>query len=141
MGCDIHPRVEVRSEHAHEWLAVGYPDRGRCYNFFAYIAGVRSYSEKDDEGLFKDRGLPTDAAKMDVGFFGLDPEWLGDHSFTWFTLAEMKAAPRPTLHPEWGMDHCLQTMWDHWIAFGEAAKLNHEAKSDDDVRFVLGFDN
>lgn len=101
MGCDIHICVEVRDgagwrklpappKLQDKWYAENYPDEAarhwvggnRNYLLFSLLANVRNYN--DWTPFAEPRGLPPDTF--------LDPEHddLGDHSFSYFTLAELQ---------------------------------------------------
>jgi hypothetical protein len=114
MGCDIHLKLQRFINN--NWETIPLPERdwnvpyeerapdprSRNYNVFAFLADVRNgygfagvETHKEITPQFPHRGLPD----------GIDPNpfsdnedesynnWLGDHSFTWATIAELKAAP------------------------------------------------
>lgn len=88
MGCDIHSRAEKRVDDA--WVTVSGPFTDgpepfgwRSYGVFAFLAGVRNYSAIPP--ISEPRGLPEDATVSD------DDGWLGDHSFSWLSVAELLA--------------------------------------------------
>lgn len=96
MGTDIHMRVERRSAPAKKWEVweVSPLPTSRQYRVFAALAGVRNgagfagvYTHEAVEPWFRGRGLPQD----------LDPayrdKYIGDHSFTHATVAELLACP------------------------------------------------
>lgn len=102
MGTDIHPVVEVRQKDG-SWRAVKPPtprydhedpcwrwEFDRSYDSFAVMADVRNgYGCAGvDTGngfvpIAEPRGIPKD--------FSLPDYYVGDHSFSWLTLAEIKA--------------------------------------------------
>lgn len=87
MGCDIHPRVEIRDEAG--WHPV--PDLEvwdfRSYSVFGWLAGVRNYSAV--EPLTEPRGFPADASEPVREDF---EKWKMDaHTPSWLTLAELLA--------------------------------------------------
>lgn len=98
MGCDIHTAVEVRSDGEWRWKSSAkfpdqYEDGGftsepfdwRSYGMFGFLANVRNYSMVPP--LSEAKGLPDNLSselKTD-----LDAPWLGDHSFSWLSLAEL----------------------------------------------------
>ena len=113
MGCDIHLQLETKSgEH---WRIVRpapwrpwpfpkgadgkmiWPDNdptSRNYRTFGFLADVRN--NEDIEPQFADRGLPVAAhageqMRREVLAENADYD-LGDHSFTWATIAELWAA-------------------------------------------------
>ncbi len=95
MGTDIHLRLQVRE--GEQWVdrPVAEYARSRQYAVFSFLAGVRNGLSAWPQGAlptghqiipaFPYRDLPD----------GMDPDevhpWLGDHSFTWATVAELKA--------------------------------------------------
>lgn len=100
MGCDIHS-FAVREDGSiikegiwqdgktanpdYEWLDnEGEPFGNRNYGVFGFLANVRNYS--DVPAIAQPRGLPSD--------FQHDEDrdgWVGDHSFSWLSLDELKA--------------------------------------------------
>ena len=146
MGCDIHPRLQVKPEYHGEWKTVAVPSDGRWYLFFELLVGVRQ--RHGFAGVMPAlRGLPNPLGRTsDYDCERRDS--IGDHSQTWWTLAEMKAAlPQAeafcgsiTEPPaDWG--GATLDRFKAWIALGDMMRDAHEATSDDDVRFVVGFDN
>lgn len=98
MGCDIHPYVEVRCNDRWVKADVELP-RNRNYIAFAKLANVRNGTgfagcDMGDpvKPIAEPRGLPPDTSIKDGGEYG-DPDyvWLGDHSHSWLTLAELLA--------------------------------------------------
>lgn len=86
MGCDIHMRVERRTDSG-TWEKLTLPEDldARDYNFFAILANVRNGTWGDElPPISGPRGLPADFQYDDP-----DSEWLGDHSFSWVTLREL----------------------------------------------------
>ena len=85
----------------------------RNYNIFAFLAGVRNgygfagvYRHEPLKPQFPKRGLPDDIDKTRLNceakgiiYNGPDTDdydsydWLGDHSFTWATITELRACP------------------------------------------------
>ena len=103
MGCDIHSRAEVFNGTL--WEPVGavfpltkwerechkasyseQPFRSRNYALFGWLAGVRNYSAVTP--IAAPRGIPKDSDFAEI--FGGD-YYLGDHSFSWVSLAELNA--------------------------------------------------
>lgn len=83
MGCDIHPIAQVRINGKWHTSAEPVPE-DRDYRTFALLAGVRNYTtDPEITPISKPRGLPQDC--------GLNPDDddLGDHSYSWLTLAEL----------------------------------------------------
>lgn len=89
MGCDIHSIAQVRKNG--KWETVTAKDElveDRSYVSFGMLAGVRS--GLIETPISKPRGLPEDFE------MGLDENeyhegiWLGDHSYSWLLLKEIK---------------------------------------------------
>lgn len=114
MGTDVHPVVQVRRDGKWESL----DDLGprydgdydwtildnRNYTLFAALADVRNgygvagvYRHEPLKPLAPRRGLPDDLEHEENSFgepavrVGEGARWLGDHSHTWMTLAELLA--------------------------------------------------
>jgi hypothetical protein len=114
MGCDIHVRIQRLNGAGWEdvsfatYLDRQYPElsrpvddswptappqlTARNYDTFGILANVRNGRGfagcKTGDGwpsIAPDRGLPSGINAED------DDQWLGDHSFTWMTLAELQA--------------------------------------------------
>jgi hypothetical protein len=80
MGTDIHIIVQKCNDEGH-WEDIGGTDYdGRSYRLFGWLAGVRNYSRVGP--LVEPRGLPEGYENKGC---------LGDHHFTWYTLAELLA--------------------------------------------------
>lgn len=91
MGTDIHCVFQRKDATSGRWRDVpsGY-DRGRHYQLFAVLAGVRNgvgfagmKTGEAVEPISYPRGLPDD--------FTNDTVWMGDHSFSWLSGEEMVA--------------------------------------------------
>ena len=142
MGCDIHVRIQVNDE-CHGWRSVGVPNDDRWYSFFEMLCGVRA--SNGFVGVMPRRGLP-DKLGIGSGYGEESRHSFGDHSQTWFTLAEMKDA---LLEAEAFEDKTIPKCWrdtaidryKQWVSCGEVLGKAHGAGSDDDVRFVVGFDS
>lgn len=128
MGCDIHVRVQVKVRD--EWSDSEYVqvDFDRNYALFAALADVRNYENLTP--IFDARGLPD----------GIDEDfdYLGDHSYTWFTLEELikwdgwdqKVSGDDKLR-----DWCSQFLcWPEYAESYFAYRL-------DETRLVVGFDS
>jgi len=138
MGCDIHLTVEKKFNN--KWVMVNRIERPapaseRDYNFFAALAGVRSYSDDDMEGVPK--GLPPDLSESTALFYD---EWYGDaHSASWAPMAEaidllMEHKPPP---PDRKAIHCdLEWAMEHYFGI-----YTREKDTADDYRMVFWFDN
>ena len=100
MGTDIHPYAEVRKNGKWERALIRVPD-DRNYWAFAVLADVRNGSgfagcDLGDpvKPISEPRGLPEDRATFDnevEDYESLEYVWLGDHSHSWVTLAELLA--------------------------------------------------
>lgn len=102
MGCDIHSAAidangnvlfggkwadgSEANPNSPWMVGDGEPFGWRNYGVFSFLAGVRNYS--DVPPLSEPRGLPDDLKVPD----GEDGEfWLGDHSYSWLSVAELEA--------------------------------------------------
>ena len=72
MGTDIHPYLEIK--HGDTWRYVGSLERGRNYDFFSALSGVRG--DGNDGYFYSDGGLPDDCSDY------VREESEGNHSFT-----------------------------------------------------------
>lgn len=120
MGCDIHVRVQVRRDgqwEDYKWFdEAWHPGRwdneeswptaakaydgleSRNYKKFAILAGVRNgfgfagipWGKPIEHPIAEDRGWPEDFTPPNAND---DYGYMGDHSFTWMTLAEILAWP------------------------------------------------
>lgn len=107
MGCDIHIIVERQNTNgewlrvwAHDWEKddpIGTPEmfRNRNYDLFGILADVRNGhgfagipTGSGWPSIAPDRGIPTDSTVTDAE---RNDYTLGDHSFTWVGLDELKA--------------------------------------------------
>ncbi len=165
MGTDIHSIAQVRrntpSTAQWETVAVSICGDPRGYNTFAMLANVRNGTGfagiKTSNGfpvIHEQRGLPEDLeveddnVKVELG----TTYWLGDHSHSWCTLAELRkfcaeiASKYTTMAvgntgkcdtPINALEHsnlgsllvALETIRDRCSV------------TDDDVRYVFGFDS
>lgn len=98
MGCDIHTSLVEYDPKWNSYYSLGDNFlRDRNYRLFAHLAGVRNYHEPvvPDGEFIPPRGLPSWWQKRDVVMAGNGdgPEGCehGDHSFSWLTLAELRA--------------------------------------------------
>jgi len=118
MGCDIHIYAETRKSKNDPWTKVGAiwpseyaqyggeamtdePYQGRNYKLFGLLADVRNgrgFAGCDTgnrvEPISQPRGLPDDLSdELRCGIESEDEDdyiYIGDHSFSWLTLAELK---------------------------------------------------
>jgi hypothetical protein len=162
MGCDIHMVAQVKDKETGDWrllsrsdLGLDLPEwapdestwdewdrvnntwrvfRGRSYLRFGILAGVRS----DIEPIIPARGFPADfAAIVDEceepgvntpdGFLGL-----GDHSYSWLSLADFAAETRYSSE-DW------EAVVEIQDALAQYATTHDVAPAD--IRLVFGFDN
>lgn len=103
MGCDIHSvaidangnvieggkwadgkTANPDCEYTH---GEGEPFGWRIYGVFAFLAGVRNYS--GIAPISEPRGLPADLKPDARDDYWHDDCWLGDHSFSWLSVAEL----------------------------------------------------
>ncbi|MEP6754664.1 MAG: hypothetical protein ABJA67_04110 [Chthonomonadales bacterium] len=114
MGTDIHSVLQVKRDGVWVSFALGYNDRN--YHVFGMLADVRNGSRSDGEKagdeyepISTPRGLPADFVVDEdcvhtppenfrwEGYEWLDnpqfdyTKWMGDHSYSWVTLAELLA--------------------------------------------------
>lgn len=161
MGCDIHPLIEYRpilgggNNDWPYWNTGMVPVRGRNYEFFALLAGVRDYdylakAGLGENGFFGGRGYPECMGSMAMRYGddeGQTPALGGEHSASWCTLAEMKskvaAIKRLGSEFKWALE-----MWNKWIEAMEFVKVYYSegekgwnVATDHDVRVVFDFDS
>lgn len=155
MGCDEHLFIEVRDPLRERWVVVppeptdedwshlpgvdgwipSFEERnawdlGRNYGAYAQLADVRA-DDDDPPPWFQARGIPDDLSSELCGAHAVS-ECLGEHSFTWGTLAEMRAhAARSAVVHERITD---------LIAVMEEICATYRLDAGD-VRFVVGFDS
>jgi hypothetical protein len=153
MGCDIHPCIQVRSPYWENRLV---PNRDRYYLFFGTLAGVRNH----DLDAITDfpRGYPPESEKPKDEYdvpFDLEGWCTGEHSASYFTLAEAKAYVKTYLDKLTPRDlqsasidaetfAYLYARWQDWIADMEYCKkyIDRPAdRTDDNVRVVFNFDS
>jgi len=145
MGTDIHLSLEARDLDTGVWHQIpGIPrwDRSqppnpdpsaRDYLTFAFLAGVRNgfgfagvHTHEPLTPLFEGRGLPKDMDGDGLVYPGsscFDENddigahiYLGDHSFTWATLVELRAAPWDALVKATGV--VGRNVYEAWFADG-----------------------
>ncbi len=97
MGCDIHAVFQAKRDGRWQDVESMY-EEGRDYELFAWLAGVR---DRFGIGPISDpRGLPAD---FDIRDETHNDKWLGDHSHSWLTAAEILSAPLPNTVPRSGV--------------------------------------
>lgn len=101
MGCDINTVAQVRNGDGN-WRteAENIANEWRSYDSYAVLANVRNgygFAGCDTgegwEPIAKPRGLPDgfEIDDMECHKYGYDKKkWLGDHSYSWVTLKELK---------------------------------------------------
>lgn len=160
MGCDIHPLVQVKRNE--KWEHEPFPDgtwrgpfRQRDYIFFGVLAGVRCH---DVTPIAEPRGLPDDLdyevnedgyvpALLNVDLYDdeiPDCLWLGEHSYSWVTLAELDAYPWEEALMQVHTNGWDDTSWtrEHLAQLaGDTFPWLRSLGAPDDVRVVFGFDS
>lgn len=91
MGCDIHTQVERKVRGKWEmgngkWEIIPglVPFDWRAYGMFGFLADVRNYSAIPP--IAPQRGLPDDVVDNENA-----ENYLGDHSYSWLSVAELLA--------------------------------------------------
>ena len=130
MGCDIHLYIEKKVRG--KWVPFkeipqnDYPD-DRCYDVFALLAGVRG---RFDKTYFPDRGIPEDTSYVENRDDDDDYCWLGEHSFTYATIHELKKVKwQKYIDYECGFQHFIKKYFP--LA----------SSSDKNIRILMGFDS
>lgn len=132
MGADIHGLLQARYAGSKHWFNECEIEDGRNYVLFSVLANVRNYN--DLIPIAAPRGLPEDSG------FSAETEqigsvWMGDHSYTWFTLDELS---------EWdGWDQKIgdESVREYvqtfllWLEYAKSKTRGMEA------RIVIGFDS
>jgi hypothetical protein len=144
MGCDIHAVVQRRTSDRWETVTPppemldefgDLPFEDRDYALFAVFAGVRN--RDNITPIAEPRGLPDDIEAQGEQTWPLgvresryrvDGKYMGDHSFSWLTAAELAAY-------DWGSVHRYVDVSD-WLPW-----LLGLADDPSDVRIVFGFDS
>ena len=150
MGCDIHYMVQIQTspgiwKNRPDWKFFD----GRSYNLFGVLANVRNYGELPY--ISDPRGFPEDVELDDtICAYEILGRWLGDHSFTYLTLAELlsfdydqKCFNKRDLQTE--PEPLRDYLPDEY--FVNLKQLEYEMKycgnnlTPHDVRILIGFDN
>lgn len=136
MGCDIHTVLQVKKRAKWETVATDI-FTGRNYALFSVLAGVRG----GEEPIATPRGYPAGFEVMDddchrvtdAGGF-IDSYWMGDHSHSWLTVAEIVKCDFDD--PEEEYTKCLGYIVAKAmiVAYENALEL-------EEVRIVFGFDS
>lgn len=85
MGQDIHTQAERKVNGRWEVVPGLKPFDWRSYAMFGFLAGTRNYS--DISPISEPRGLPEDYVDNEAS----DDGWLGDHTHSWLSVAELLA--------------------------------------------------
>lgn len=137
MGCDIHPFIQVKTDPDHDtaydWETVAVPEQSRCYPFFAALAGVRDIWGHPP--LAEGRGLPENLFKYQA-----DQYLSGEHSATWFTLAEMRGHDVEWLKSVYPEGDGPWQIWQRWIRIGQFYAFEYDVP-DEWVRYIMDFDS
>ena len=154
MGCDIHSIVQVRNRFEDAWETVAYGlSDNRNYDAFYLLAGVRGCGLVDP--IDTARGLPpevekvteTDGHAKHIPRADAPPYYLGEHSFSHVTLAEMKEKIEDMLDSyllnsaayesdEYVVPKVFQDYYDILELIRVANDLNAS-----EIRLVFGFDS
>ena len=152
MGCDIH--IFVQHREGDRWEHVPFrpedldeyrqhPLEQRNYLLFAVLADVRSRDGvtpiAEPRGLPDDIGYPVHGLEDPCdGDLYVDLEggrkWMGDHSHSWLTLAELEAYP-------WDQELPFRVTYTPTKVIEPTLKWLHSLGKPEDVRLVFGFDN
>jgi len=160
MGCDIHPAIQVNEAGSRDgaspvWINRMVPNDNRNYLFFGTLAGIRNDTLKC---IVPQRGYPPHSGEQENEWTSPSNllKWVdGEHSASYFTLAEAKAyvknylcerAPEEVLDLDIDVDTfaALCERWLSWIEDMEYCKKFFwlpEYATDDNVRVVFNFDS
>lgn len=135
MGCDIHIYCEKKVKG--KWERYEHDSHidptERNYDVFGFLCGVRCLIPKKGYNHIGDRGIPEDTSyKENRCLDGSEGEYtyLGEHSFTWATVKELKKLP-------WSKqeDYVRRSAFCRWLADAFPDMRN------DGVRILIGFDS
>lgn len=167
MGCDIHSYIEVKQNGKWKQLTKGgvtaeefarehegidktvHPFAWRSYGIFAFLAGVRNYS--DIPCIVDSRGLPGDVSN---GVMEEYKGWESDaHTASWLTAKELSTfdySQKIIDHrAEWGGTRSSkpsdwnEKTWSEFLGpdFMKQVSDLRELGNPDEVRIVFWFDN
>lgn len=152
MGCDIHIAIERRRDKNSRWEHV-FVNRGfnwtyRNYPLFAALADVRN--NWGIKPIDHPRGFPKDISENLKMLIERDDPWfdetedyyyLGEHSFSYLTLNELKKYKGWNKKIKWDdVPGPLREQCEEF--FRDVIDVLAALKSDpDDVRIVFGFDS
>ena len=105
MGCDIHAIIQkkesglINKKEKGKWKTIQVLELSRNYYLFSVLADVRNfYTDPPLPFISVSRGFPKDFEeevrlnhiKLDKGLYSYEDEfWLGDHGFSYLSLAEI----------------------------------------------------
>jgi len=138
MGADIHGVLQSRFKNDRgewsSWTDEGEIEDTRHYLKFAYLANVRNYYSVSP--IAEPRGLPEDFQMEESGYqvdthllWGREV-WMGDHSYSWLLLSEIRDHEYPEEDREY-----LDTFFK-WVDYAASKCGGYE-----NGRIVFGFDS
>lgn len=144
MGCDIHTVVQRRA--GTTWEVVEPPAEmmldqygplweDRNYTLFGILAGVR---DPDVPPVAAPKGLPSGVFTNDSDDDLPEPYYdLGEHNFSWLTVAELDAYDWSAPHPSWPAEGPIGEVLEveRWLSWMRSLG------KPDEVRLVFGFDS
>lgn len=160
MGCDIHSIAQVNKNGKWETVDVGLLSTPRNYHDFAVLANVRngtgfagSITGDTWMVLFDEKGLPEDIGYVELETISFvnnegdeDTYWLGDHSHSYLTLAEIREileyfSDKKYTSKMSGYDKALEFLnIEKYV--NTLNDIGKKSGCDDDfVRMVFGFDS
>ncbi len=154
MGCDIHSvAIDANGKRIEggKWAdskecdpefgyGEGEPFGWRNYSVFGFLADVRNYSEVTP--IRRPRGLPDDLKDYDSAGDPVDENlehWLGQHSYSWLSIAELIAFDYDHLMVDRRGKHEIMSFRDFLgpAFFQDLAELQRIGAD----RVVFGFDS
>lgn len=150
MGTDIHSVIQVQADGAWRTVAQRPGKDDRNYDTFAVYADVRNgvgfAGISTGEGwtpIAQPRGLPPDFEVWRESHHGT---WMGDHSYSWLTLAEIEAAWAALDGKEYRANGGAVPARERvWLLEKQMQAMQQEARdhrvTSDQVRLVFGFDS
>lgn len=147
MGTDIHSVAQVRKND--NWVTVDTTIDGdeRNYELFGLLAGVRGWSSPISEP----RGLPKDFEINSCQHSFYDQEllieifYIGEHSHSYYSLDELKKIYDKQTKPcvtcgRYDGDEVIRGDLTDVISHLDKIKNKYKV-SDEDIRYVFGFDS
>lgn len=159
MGCDIHSVAQVKKNGVWETVCLHVAGDDRDYVTFGILAHVRSvppegpisepkgYPADFRSDVNNEHPVPATVAADDYWATRLASEpsiWMGEHSHSWLTLAEIEEYINRVGAPQ------LNMFSDEWDLLGRVPEIasrlkelaqSHGVASHEDVRYVFGFDS